>query len=109
MPYRCIVRETRTIKLMTEQNFLTQRRRQIIALVVSLFVCIGANAQQIKLNFTSTPLKSVLKELHVQSGYSFAYSNDLKQVNNKVIVPSEEEIERNPRSRSAKLRIAEKL
>lgn len=30
-------------------------------------------------------------------------------VNNKVIVPSNEEIERNPRSRSAKLRIAEKL
>lgn len=30
-------------------------------------------------------------------------------VNNKVIVPSEEEIKRNPRSRSAKLRIAEKL
>lgn len=31
-----------------------------------------------------------------------------KLVNNKVIVPNEEEIERNPRSRSAKLRIAEK-
>ena len=31
-----------------------------------------------------------------------------KLVNNKVIVPSDEEIERNPRSRSAKLRIAEK-
>ena len=30
-------------------------------------------------------------------------------VNNKVIVPSAEEIQRNPRSRSAKLRIAEKL
>lgn len=30
-------------------------------------------------------------------------------VNNKVIVPTEEEIEQNPRSRSAKLRIAEKL
>jgi len=30
-------------------------------------------------------------------------------VNNKVIVPSEEELVRNPRSRSAKLRIAEKL
>ena len=29
-------------------------------------------------------------------------------VNNKVIVPDEAEIERNPRSRSAKLRIAEK-
>ncbi|WP_071147424.1 16S rRNA (cytosine(1402)-N(4))-methyltransferase RsmH [Bacteroides ihuae] len=31
-----------------------------------------------------------------------------KLVNNKVIVPDEEEIERNPRSRSGKLRIAEK-
>lgn len=33
----------------------------------------------------------------------------LKPVNNKVIVPSEQEIESNPRSRSAKLRIAEKI
>ena len=33
----------------------------------------------------------------------------LRVINNKVIVPSDEEIERNPRSRSAKLRIAEKL
>lgn len=31
-----------------------------------------------------------------------------KAINNKVIVPSDEEMERNPRSRSAKLRIAEK-
>lgn len=30
-------------------------------------------------------------------------------VNNKVIVPSDEEVQRNPRSRSAKLRIAQKL
>ncbi|MEG1574901.1 MAG: 16S rRNA (cytosine(1402)-N(4))-methyltransferase RsmH [Bacteroidales bacterium] len=33
----------------------------------------------------------------------------LRQINNKVIVPTEEEVERNPRSRSAKLRIAEKI
>lgn len=32
-----------------------------------------------------------------------------KLINNKVIVPSDEEIERNPRARSAKLRIAEKI
>jgi len=32
----------------------------------------------------------------------------LTAINNKVIVPSDEEINRNPRSRSAKLRIAEK-
>lgn len=35
-------------------------------------------------------------------------NNPLKAVNNKVIVPSAEEVESNPRSRSAKLRIAEK-
>lgn len=33
----------------------------------------------------------------------------LRAVNNKVIVPGEEEIARNPRARSAKLRVAEKL
>lgn len=36
-------------------------------------------------------------------------STPFRLVNNKVIVPSEEELERNPRSRSAKLRIAEKI
>ena len=36
-------------------------------------------------------------------------SAPLRPVNNKVIVPDEEEIINNPRSRSAKLRIAEKL
>jgi 16S rRNA (cytosine1402-N4)-methyltransferase len=30
-------------------------------------------------------------------------------INNKPIIPNEEEIERNPRSRSAKMRVAEKL
>lgn len=33
----------------------------------------------------------------------------LRPVNNKVIVPNAEELERNPRSRSAKLRVAEKI
>lgn len=42
-----------------------------------------------------------------QDFYGNTYS-PFKLVNNKVIVPSIEEIERNPRSRSAKLRIAEK-
>ncbi len=36
-------------------------------------------------------------------------STPLKAVNNRVIVPSEAEVERNPRARSAKLRIAQKL
>ena len=33
----------------------------------------------------------------------------LQAVNNKVIVPTDEEVERNPRARSAKLRIAQKM
>lgn len=37
------------------------------------------------------------------------FETPFKLVNNKVIVPSPEEEERNPRSRSAKLRIAEKI
>lgn len=36
-------------------------------------------------------------------------SRPLEAVNNKVIVPSDDEVERNPRSRSAKLRIAERV
>lgn len=36
-------------------------------------------------------------------------SNDFELINRKIIVPSEEEIERNPRARSAKLRIACRL
>ncbi len=36
-------------------------------------------------------------------------NSPFRLINNKVIVPSDDEIERNPRSRSAKLRIAEKL
>lgn len=37
------------------------------------------------------------------------FQTPMRPVSNKVIVPNEQEIERNPRSRSAKLRIAEKL
>ena len=37
------------------------------------------------------------------------FETPFRLINNKVIVPSKEEEERNPRSRSAKLRIAEKI
>ena len=39
----------------------------------------------------------------------FAQRDDLKLVNKKVITPSQEEIKANPRARSAKLRVAEKI
>ena len=45
----------------------------------------------------------------VEKDFCGRIDTPFRLVNNKVIVPSDEEIERNPRSRSAKLRIAEKL
>lgn len=44
----------------------------------------------------------------VEKDFFGRVSAPLKTVNNKVIVPSDEEVERNPRSRSAKLRVAVK-
>lgn len=45
----------------------------------------------------------------VEKDFFGRVSTSLRAVNNKVIVPSDEEVERNPRARSAKLRIAEKI
>ncbi len=57
-------------------------------------------------------VKNIMKTGNVEGKMEqdiFGRTNSpFKLVNNKVIVPSDEEIERNPRSRSAKLRIAEK-
>lgn len=45
----------------------------------------------------------------VEQDFFGRVQSPLHIINNKVIVPSSEELERNPRSRSAKLRIAEKI
>ena len=45
----------------------------------------------------------------VEKDFFGRVNTPFRLINNKVIVPGAEEIERNPRSRSAKLRIAEKL
>ena len=45
----------------------------------------------------------------VEKDFFGKVSTPFQLVNNKVIVPSDEEVQRNPRSRSAKLRIAQKL
>ncbi|MCM1311719.1 MAG: 16S rRNA (cytosine(1402)-N(4))-methyltransferase RsmH [Bacteroides sp.] len=58
-------------------------------------------------------VKNVMKtgncEGQVEKDFYGRVSSPLRLVNNKVIVPGMEEQERNPRSRSAKLRIAEKI
>lgn len=48
-------------------------------------------------------------EGHVEKDFFGRMETPLRAVNNKVIVPTEEEVARNPRARSAKLRVAEKL
>ena len=57
-------------------------------------------------------VKNVMKTGNVggkiQQDFFGRIENPYTLINNKVIVPSEEEQTRNPRSRSAKLRIAEK-
>ncbi|WP_455585931.1 16S rRNA (cytosine(1402)-N(4))-methyltransferase RsmH [Bacteroides sp.] len=57
-------------------------------------------------------VKNIMKTGNVEGKATQDFFGNLqtpfKLVNNKVIVPDKEEIERNPRSRSAKLRIAEK-
>ena len=54
-------------------------------------------------------LKSGNFEGKVEKDFYGHVKRNFELVNRKVIVPSEEEVERNPRARSAKLRIAEKL
>jgi 16S rRNA (cytosine1402-N4)-methyltransferase len=58
-------------------------------------------------------VKNVIKagntEGKVEQDFFGRFQSPFKLVNNKVIVPSEQEQAANPRSRSAKLRIAEKM
>lgn len=54
-------------------------------------------------------LKSGNIEGNVEKDFFGRINSPFKLINNKVIVASPEEVERNPRARSAKLRIAEKI
>ena len=54
-------------------------------------------------------MKSGNVEGKVEKDFFGRVNTPFKLINNKVILPTEEEIERNPRSRSAKLRIAERI
>ncbi|MEG0892022.1 MAG: STN domain-containing protein, partial [Bacteroidales bacterium] len=59
--------------------------RVVLLLISCIFLCSFAlHAQQLKLLCKDTPLKTVLKEITKQTGYSFAYSNALKQVNTNI-------------------------
>ena len=53
-------------------------------------------------------MKSGTADGKIQQDFFGNILSPFRTINNKVIIPSEEEIEQNPRARSAKLRIAEK-
>ena len=57
-------------------------------------------------------VKNIMKagniEGKIEQDFFGCINTPFKLINNKVIVPTDEEQEQNPRSRSAKLRIAEK-
>lgn len=69
---------------MSVNYFFTRGRRFLLLFLFAFSICFAANAQQIHLNFKDIPLKNVLKELSAQSGYSFAYSDALQQVEQRV-------------------------
>ena len=60
------------------------------------------------MNVQENIMKAGNVEGKIEQDFFGKVQNSFKLVNNKVIVPAEDEIQRNPRSRSAKLRIAEK-
>ena len=53
-------------------------------------------------------VKNIMKTGNIEQDFFGNVQTPFKLVNNKVIVAGNEEVTRNPRSRSAKLRIAEK-
>ena len=95
--------------------------KKILALLVCLLiVSISVRADDDRpVRFDQLPVKAqaYVKKYFPQEKVALAkmekdffgnVQTPFRLVNNKVIVPDEAEIERNPRSRSAKLRIAEK-
>lgn len=62
-------------------------RFMIIVLIVSLMqVSTAAHAQKITLDQKNTPLKTVIKALHAQSGYDFIYTDKMMKMANPVSI-----------------------
>ncbi|MBP1638382.1 MAG: S-adenosyl-methyltransferase MraW [Bacteroidetes bacterium] len=65
-------------------------------------------ALRIEVNNEMKVLQELLNEGELEKDFFGNVLSPMKAINNKVIIASDEEIARNPRARSAKLRIAEK-
>ncbi len=61
--------------------------QRLLPLILICFVTtLSVNAQNININFKDAPIKSILKEITRQSGYTFVYSDLLKEVENKISI-----------------------
>lgn len=58
-------------------------QRLLPLLIICFGVVYSADAQNITIKFKDTPIKSILKEITRQSGYTFVYSDLLTEVENK--------------------------
>jgi TonB-linked SusC/RagA family outer membrane protein len=65
-------------------------KQKFLQRLLPLLFCFGVfsslEAQNITINFKDTPIKSILKEVTRQSGYTFVYSDLLKEVENKITI-----------------------
>ncbi|MEG0518162.1 MAG: SusC/RagA family TonB-linked outer membrane protein [Bacteroidales bacterium] len=58
--------------------------RLFALLVLCFVVTTNVYAQKLNLNFKDTPISTILKEITKQTGYTFVYSNALKEVSGKI-------------------------
>lgn len=65
-------------------NLLTKILKRGITVSVLLFLCVTLNAQSLNLSFKNTRISDILTEITEQTGYEFAYSNVLKEIEQKV-------------------------
>ncbi len=68
---------------------VTTIRRMLLLFVLFFCLSLKLPAQEVKLNFKNTPLKTVLKEVSEQTGYKFVYSSALTTVNDEISISYE--------------------
>ena len=65
---------------------------RVLIILFGLLMCsLNLSAQQITLNYSKTPLKTVLKAIEKQCGFTFVYSNALEGINDRVNISTNKE------------------
>ena len=65
---------------------------RVLIILTGLLMCsLNLSAQQITLNYSKTPLKTVLKAIEKQCDFTFVYSNALEGINDRVNITANKE------------------